>query len=681
MKTAPIVETLTDAVALNGGVDLVSASLAAKPGTVRGSINYEQMIEGGYQSAGTYERFDGRARPSDATFVVMRPSGAFAIATLLTTLQGATSAAAGTVIASTADYIVVTAVTGTFVAGEVVAVGASPIGTVLDFGFPVSQGLNNRFAALAANVYRSSITAVPGSGPVRGVAALGSTFYAWRDNAGATACVLFKATASGWAAVPLFYELSFTAGSVEPAEGATISKSSVSATVMRVVLESGEWGAGTAAGRYIITAPSGGSFTSGALTTAGAGTIPAAGAGVYIGTQITLLPGGKVEVDRYNFRASLDYESLYGCDGVNREFELRADVLVPITTGMGTVRAKFVKCHQNHMLLAFKASVQASSIGEPYQWSAVTGAAELGAGDDVTGFAAVSGSQTEAALMVMCANSAHVLYGESSATFNLKKQSDGRGARPYSVQSFGNPICHDVDGMVAFSPTLAYGNFTWERAGHLVAPYVRERTPSASVFVKSVGRYRCFFSDGAVISGANSGKAWSWMPLYYPMTINVAFNGEVGGRSRTFYGASDGYVYEADVGRSADGATVQTVMKLSAMAQRSPFIEKTYRGAYLEASSPGLFELAVGAVFDEDTPQIETTAQNIDASLSGANGLYDLTRWDDSYYDTGEINRRRIDLIGGGRSISPIITSMSDSQLPHKITYITMLYTKRRVAR
>lgn len=677
-----MVDTKSDAVALNGGIDLVSASLAAKPGTVRGSINYEQMIEGGYQSAGTYERFDGRSRPSAATYVVMRPTGVFAVAALLATLTGQTSGATGTVIASTTSYIVVTAVTGTFAATEVVKVGATTIGTVADFDFQITQALSNSFSALAADVYRSSITAVPGSGAVRGVAALGSTVYAWRDNVGATACVLFKATASGWTDVPLCYELSFTGGSIEPAEESTITQGAASATIKRVVLESGEWGGpATAEGRYIITAPSGGAFTAGAITTAGAGTVPAAGSGVYIGSQIALLPGGKVETDRYNFRASLNYEALYGCDGLNREFELRDDILVPLNTGMATVRARFVKCHQKHMLLAFKGSVQTSSIAEPYQWSAVTGATELGTGDDITGFATVSGSQAEAALMVMCSNSVHVLYGDSAANFALKKQSDGRGASAYSVQSFGNPITHDIDGMVSFNPTLAYGNFAWENAGLLVAPYVRERTPISSVFVKSTGRYRCFFADGAAVSGAQFGKGWSWMPLQYPMTVNTSFNGEVAGISRTFYGASDGFVYEADVGRSADGAAVQTVLKLSAMAQRSPFVEKTYRGAYVEASGDSMFDLAIGAAFDDDTPQVDATAQSVASSMSGIGGLYDLTRWDSSYYDAGERNRRRVDLLGAGCSISPIVTSLSAEQLPHKLTFITMLYTPRRVAR
>ena len=48
---------------------------------------------------------------------------------------------------------------------------------------------------------RAAIGPVPGSGPVRGVWRFGGVVYAFRDNAGATACVMHKESAAGWVAV------------------------------------------------------------------------------------------------------------------------------------------------------------------------------------------------------------------------------------------------------------------------------------------------------------------------------------------------------------------------------------------------------------------------------------------------------------------------------------------------
>lgn len=47
----------------------------------------------------------------------------------------------------------------------------------------------------------TSPAAVPGSGDLRGLWVYNNTLYAFRDNAGGTACVMHKATASGWTTV------------------------------------------------------------------------------------------------------------------------------------------------------------------------------------------------------------------------------------------------------------------------------------------------------------------------------------------------------------------------------------------------------------------------------------------------------------------------------------------------
>lgn len=48
---------------------------------------------------------------------------------------------------------------------------------------------------------RAAITAVPGSGPVRGVAIYQGVYYAWRNNAGGTLLDCYQSTAGGWSKV------------------------------------------------------------------------------------------------------------------------------------------------------------------------------------------------------------------------------------------------------------------------------------------------------------------------------------------------------------------------------------------------------------------------------------------------------------------------------------------------
>ena len=57
-----------DNVQLVGGLDQVTPNLSLIPGVVRRALNFECSINGGYTRIAGYERFDGRARPSDATY-------------------------------------------------------------------------------------------------------------------------------------------------------------------------------------------------------------------------------------------------------------------------------------------------------------------------------------------------------------------------------------------------------------------------------------------------------------------------------------------------------------------------------------------------------------------------------------------------------------------------------------
>jgi hypothetical protein len=672
-------------VALDGGMDTISASLEALPGTLRGAVNFEQMQEGGYQKSGNYEAFDGRTSPSSSTYLVIEPDTIFNPIVVGATATGFSSSATGVVALVVTAYIVVTKVTGIFIAGELLKVGGITVGTIGSIIYGLSQTEDNEAAAAAAAIYRLDIQKVPGSGAVRGVAVLNSAVYAWRDNAGGTALAIYKASASGWTAVPLYYELSFTLGSTQPAEGSTLVQGAVSATIKRVALESGTWGGANAAGRYIITIPSGGSFIAGALTTGGAGTVPGAGAGVYHGTQITLLPGGRIQTDNYTFNGLATTRGIFGCDGINREFELRDDILVPLTTGMGSIRAGAVKAHKAKLILAYGSSLQNSSEGTPYAWSAVTGAAEIATGDTIVCLRTISGSESNAALFVACTHSIFVLYGNSSSSWSLRPYSSSRGCVKYSDQDSGKTLVLDTDGFVDYTPTQEYGNFATELVSLKVSPLVRERQVYASVFVKALGRYRCFFTDGTIITGTQmrtkDGFYYSWMPQQLPITVNVAVSEEVSGIQRTFYGDTEGYVYEADKGRSANGESIYCALKLSCLHQKAPFIEKTYRGCYVEGSSSGPFSISVAAVFDEDQPNTEALRQELDIDMHGVGGVYDLTTYDASYYDIGERDRRLFDIEGMGCSVSPIIFSDSAVQLTFKLRFLAILYNMRKLTR
>lgn len=678
----PIPQNQIASVALFGGSDLTSSPSAAKPGLARGAVNYEAAFTGGFQRIGGFERFDGRPRPSDAVYEVLDPETSFSGVVVGDTINGATSGSTAVVVYID-GYLAATKKSADFTLGETLRVGVAPIGVLAASSSSITPQRDNVLAAAAADSYRADITTVPGSGQIRGLAALGSTLYAWRDNAGGTAMAIYKSTIAGWVEVPRYYEFEFSNGTAIYADGGTLTKGGVTATIKRVVLESGTWGS-SAAGRMITTLPTGGNFTAGVAAGSGACTLVAPPATSAL-AQITFQPGGRVETEVWNFYGSTDTRRLYGCDGVNREFEFDGDVWVPLKTGM-TVRASFVRAHKNFLFFAFRGSMQHSSPGNPYTWSAVLGAAELGMGDTITGLVTTAGSQDSAAMVVTCKDSTQVLYGTGSASWQLVALSRNAGANAYSMQDIGSPIGHDMQGFRIFSPTTAFGNFNWNLVSRQIDPIARERTPVCSVFSSKLSRYRIFFDNGEALSGTPVKGGVAWTQIQYGKPMSVAYEGEIDGEARVFYGGEDGFVYEADVGRSFDGGTVQAVLKLLTITMGSPMLIKQFRAADLEVVGEGYFTLYSSAEFDDGDPDVELTSRENFAlrqisSLDGYGGQWDATDWDASRWDSAAERRQRLEFVGRGYGIAPIFFTEASNELPHTIKSMAFIYSSRNLKR
>lgn len=667
----PQVDVRPDTVAIGGGMDLSVSPMFAKPGTARLAHNYEWAVKGGLEALGGIEPFDGRPSPSAAEYVLLECDADITGVTEGDTLDGGTSGASGTVIYLSGALVALAEVTGAFVVAEDLELGGTPVGVIANTTPEVDGPTDNVLNKLAADVRQALIGKVPGSGPLRGLAILDGTLYAWRNNAGGTAMAIYKSTTSGWTLVPLGEVLTFSAGSSEYADGETITQGGVSATILRVVLESGTWAGGTAAGRLVITGRTGGNFSGGAAGGGGVATL----AGAQVAT--TLAPNGRVRWDVYGFTAALT-KRLYGCDGVNPEFEFDGTAYVPLNTGMGSIRAQDVKCHRSHLFFAYRGSLQHSAIGNPYVWSPVFGASELGFGDTITNLVSIGGATNAAALMVLCANSLHVLYGTSSADWQPVPLSSVSGAKADSAQDIGGVIALDTPGVVRYPATQSFGNFAWDVASMAIQDTAREQDCACSVYVPGRFKYRLFFKDGTAISGlpAERGK-YLWSVIDYGRNIVIAENAEIDGVSRTFYGDDQGWVYEADRGRSFAGEPIARAVLLHPLSQRSPQMEKTYRDMRIEATTQSACTIYTQGQFADD----EEPSQQQTAPQTGRGLQWDITNWDQSYWDAAAAKRFTVPLEGDGTEVAVSIYSESDNELPHTLYGLTINYTPRKMAR
>lgn len=664
---------------LQGGLDLVTPTLSLPPGVARESVNFEVSITGGYSRIPGYERYDGRPNPSDANYNLLTVASATTLA-VGNTITNLAATVSGVIIAISDNLVVYTKAVGAFLAADAVYVGGVLKTTVVSLGGTVSadSSLAAEYLSLAANNYRADIGAVPGSGPIRGVVFLHTTqeVFAWRNNAGGTAMAIYKASTSGWTAVSLGYEMPFDSGTHELVDGNTITGQTSGAvgTITRVVLQSGSWSAGTAAG-YLIFASITGTFSAGEnlriSTTAYARAVSAQAA-------ITLNPDGQLDFVIENFGSAT---RIYGADTVNYGFEFDGTTYVPIRTGMTTDTPTHVAVHKQHLFFSFGSSVQFSGIGAPYEWSPIVGAGEIALNNVVTAFLVQPGDQSTGAMAIYSDDNTFVLYGSSSANFALVSYNVGTGAKPFTCQNVNVSYSFDDRGVINMATTLNFGNFDSAALTLNLRPFVQQRRnlATASGVNREKGQYRVFFSDGygLYVTLAN-GKYMGSMPVQFPNAVTCMAEGEKpDGAETAFFGSTNGYVYRLDAGTSFDGADISASMTLVFNAVGSPRLLKRFRRGSLEITGTGYAEFA----FNYDLAYSSTyIGQESEASYSSnlVASFWDSAVWDAFVWDGRTLAPSEVEIKGTAENIAIRVASISAIYQPFTINSIILHYTPRR---
>ncbi|CAB4145020.1 hypothetical protein UFOVP891_49 [uncultured Caudovirales phage] len=682
----PFAKVETDYFPCMGGLDLVTPPLVLKPGFCREALNWECHTQVGYSTSEGYEKFDGRPSPSDATYTILLATitGAWAVGN---TVTGNTSAATGQIIAADAtgnSYFAFTKVAGTFVSGEALKIGGVTIATSTaaptTYGASTSE-LDAQYRNLAADVYRADILAVPGSGDVLGVKSMAGVTYAFRANAGNTAVDLYKSTTAGWVQVTFDKEISFTAGGGDIDEADTMTQGGVTATIKRVVIQSGTLAGGTAAGRLIIGTPSGGNFIAGAATTTGAGALTLSGAQ----TNITMAVGGRFEFVVTNFAGAVPSKRMYGCDGKNRGFEFDGTVFVPIATGMTTDKPNYVAYFANSLIFGFGPSVQISSITKPYQWTPITGAGEFNAGDNITGFAVLPGGQGAKALLVATRNRLNVLYGTSTADFQLVGYQDDAGAYAYSLQLIGNAVMLDDRGFTTLTTSQAFGNFASASISNIIKTFVNEHKglAQASCIARDKNQYRVFFSNKyALYITFDGNKIIGMMPQLLVDEVTCITSDEFSdGAEKVLFGSSDGFVYQMDKGTSFDGDRMESYINLAFNHTKSPRTIKHYRKAVMEISGSGYSKYSFSHELGYGSPDVDQPgSQTISSLLSGF--MWDgVVPWDSGFWDSQSLAPSEIDIDGDGENISIRLYRSSDYYDQITINGVMVHFSYRRQKR
>jgi len=699
--------TTPQGVAFPGGLDLVTPSLRLQPGALHDALNFYVAAFGGYTRTEGYERVDGRVSPSAATFTIVQLditsllpadftsdfTSDFATTPHLPSLPSvgelvtqAATGATGTVIAvvtGAVTYLVLTQVTGEFDNSSLlVTTGPAAIGSATATTVSLDARTKAQYTALAADAYRALIGRVPGAGPVLGVVAMAflgvDQVFAFRANAGNTAVLIYRASPAGWVLVPYFNLVSFTAGGTAvPLDGDTLTQGAVTATIQRVMWQSGAW-AGSAVGQFVVAAPVGGDFAAGAATTTSGATVTLSGPQA----PITMAAGGRFEFVKCNFSGQLITRRIYGCDGVNPPFEFDGVTLAPIETGLSPNAPSHIWFHKNFLFISQEASLIFCAAGNPFKWSAVDGAGEIATGDTITGMITLPGSQTTATMGVYLRSNAAFLYGTDPTTFNFVVFNDSIGAVPYSLQNLFDTFFLDDLGVVTLKTTLNWGNFLPSTLTKNILPFIaRERgNLVASSVNRAKSQYRLFFGDGyalycTVLNQQYLGAA----PMLFPDIFTCVDTTKlITDTEATYVGCENGYVYQLDVGTSFDGAPIAAYFFTAWDAIKSPRILKRFRAASVEVQGDSFAEFDYGYQIGYASDQLAQLPSVWLPVNLGAVPHWDSFVWDAFVWDGTGLLPSDVDETGTAENIRVSISSGTNYIAAFTVNSIIHHYSMRR---
>jgi len=529
----------------------------------------------------------------------------------------------------------------------------------------LTDALDTTYSRAAIEAARVKILTVPGSGNIRGVWMFNGKKYAFRDNPGGTAGLMYESSSIGWVIVDL---------------GATMTVSGVTGTFKKGETITGVTSGATAnvvdyVGATLYLNAVSGLFVAETIT-GGSSSASATGAAV---TTTALLAGGRYEFVNENFYGATNLKGMYGVDGKNLGFMFTTYGFRQIPTGMVTDAPAHVAEHKKHLFYSFPGgSVQHSPIGDPGEtWSVVLGAGEIGTGDEVTGFLVIPGDT----LAIFNRNRLYLLYGTSIANWNLIQHSDESGGIEWTLQRIGKPVYFDDRGLMDFTAVQAYGDFENASFSEKIRKTLKINKANvlSSVRVRDKNQYRLFFNNKSfVICSFEDKKLSGFTICEYPISVECTASSEdLNGDETLLFGSTDGYVYQADKGTSFDGNQVDAFIRLAFNFIGSPERNKQFFKAIFETDAGG--PMAVNFTPDFDYGETDDITQAL--SVAPAGGTWDVSNWDSFVWGDQLISNPVAYIDGTGQNIGITLYTSHTYEEIHTFNSVIFHYSNRGVKR
>lgn len=675
---------------LNIGLWSEGPLLERPPGALAVCRNYEIQPSGCERVPG-YERFDGRPSPSDAVWYSVPYSGLTADIFTGQILEVPFNGIYRSVLALQ-DVSYLTAPSGTVALGylDTIPEGEEPdrpdstgeirnggseiaaIGGVALKGAAPDDETEKTWRRTLESHLRSNIQTVPGTGSVLMAAAVKGVVVAARA-ANATNADLHVSSATGWQTITPGRTLNFTSGGtyqIQPSDTITGATSGATATVVAVILQSGSWSAGDAAG-YLVLSGQSGTFQSENLNVGGNADVATISGD---STAITFSANAPWFWDVGAVKAGTT-ESLFFTDTVGL-FEFDGTNVIPLRTGT-TGTPRHVAVHKNHVFVSYDYSVVHSALGDARDWRSASGASEIATDGRVTAL------QPYAKVLVIGTDrSVNLLHGTSSADWSFEVLSRSSGVFENTMAVAGQPVYLDRGGIRLLETTAAFGDFSVStlspHAHRVVLSWITRNADIVGAIVnRSRAVYRLVLDDGKVLSMYFGSERAAFAILDYGLQVSCAWSGQSGGHDFHLLGGQDGYVYILDKGRNFDGNDIDATIRTVWDHGRSRTRMKRYMRLVLDVEVTKA-TFTVTPLFDYGS-EPSKIGSDLDETLEGSGAVWGGFVWGEAVWGQPEFPGGVLMLDGRGYAIGLLVTSKSADELPHTLRSYTVRYAERRL--
>ena len=171
------------------------------------------------------------------------------------------------------------------------------------------------------------------------------------------------------------------------------------------------------------------------------------------------------------------------------------------------------------------------------------------------------------------------------------------------------------------------------------------------------------------------------MPLLYPNPVTCYWVDETdGGDEVCYFGSTNGFVYQDNIGTSFDGDDIEAWIRLPFNHLGSPRYRKRFRRMILDMTVQAYSSLQIGYELGCGTNTVNPGVTQT-ATTYGGGGYWDSFTWDSFTWDAQPINQPSLDLTGTEKNLSVLAYSKSSVYSQVSIQAITFNYSVRRLER